>query len=143
MRLAEPEITVDRGAQENGLANMVAELLRANVESSRRKRAVFSRLKGSVGISATDAEVDVTLVFDRGRCLIHDGILGGTIVGVSADSDSIIQLSNVRLVGGQPFFFDRTGRAVLRKILRRTIRIRGLLRHPVTLTRLTIVLSVN
>jgi hypothetical protein len=100
-------------------------------------------MKGSVGLSATDAEVNVTLVFDRGRCVVHDGILEGAAVTVSADSDSILELSNVRLVGGLPFYFDRAGRAVVRKALRRAIRIRGLLRHPVILTRLGIVLSVN
>lgn len=141
--MAEPQIDVDGSAGENGLANMVAELLRANVQSSAYKRRVFSRMKGSVGLSATDAEVHVTLAFDRGRCLIHDGILGRTAVTVTADSESIIELSNVRLVGGLPFYFDRSGRAVVSKVLRRVIRIRGLLRHPVTLTRLGIVLSVN
>jgi hypothetical protein len=141
--VSEPEITVDRGAEENGLANMVAELLRANVESSDRKRAAFLRMKGSVGLIATDAEVKVTLVFDRGRCVVHDGILDGTAVTVTADSDSILELSNVRLVGGLPFYFDKPGRAVVSKVFGRAIRIRGLLRHPVTLTRLGIVLSVN
>lgn len=141
--MSEPEITVDRGAEENGLANMVADLLRANVESSAHKKAVFSRMKGSVGLFATDADVKVTLVFDRGRCVVHDGILEGTAVTVTADSDSILELSNVRLVGGLPFYFDKPGRAVASKVLGREIRIRGLLRHPVTLTRLGVVLSVN
>ena len=141
--MAEPEITVDGSAEENGLGNMVAELLRANVESSAYKKKVFSRMKGSVGLVATDAEVKVTLVFDRGRCVVYDGVREGTGVSVSADSDSIIELSNLRLVGGLPWYFDKAGRAVASKAFRRAIRIRGLLRHPVTLTRLGIVLSVN
>lgn len=141
--MTEPEITVDRSAEENGLGNMVAELLRANIESSAYKKRVFCRMKGSVGLVATDAEVKVTLAFDRGRCVVHDGLLEGAAVTVSADSDSIIELSNVRLVGGLPFYFDRAGRAVVAKALRGFIRIRGLFRHPVTLTRLGIVLSVN
>ncbi len=100
-------------------------------------------MKGSVGLIATDAEVKLTLVFDRGRCVVHDGILEGTGVTVTADSDSILELSNVRLVGGLPYYFDEPGRAVVSKVFGRAIRIRGLLRHPVTLTRLGIVLSVN
>jgi hypothetical protein len=141
--VAEPQITVDEGAEENGLANMVAELLRANTESSPLKKKVFSRMKGSVGLVATDAEVSLTLLFARGSCTVHDGILPGTAASVTADSDSILELSNVRIVGGLPHLFDRTGRGVVGKALRREIRIRGLLRHPVTLTRLAIVLSVN
>lgn len=141
--MAEPEITVDKSAEENGLANMVAELLKANVASSGYKKRVFSRMKGAVGLLATDAEVQVTLTFDRGRCVIHDGLLPGTAITVSADSDSIIELSNVRVVGGLPWLFDTAGRSVVGKALGRVIRIHGLLRHPVTLTRLGIVLSVN
>jgi len=141
--VTEPEITVDKSAEENGLGNMVADLLRANVESSAYKRRVFSRMKGAVGLLATDAEVQVTLVFDRGRCVIHEGLLAGTTVTVSTDSDSIIELSNVRIVGGLPWLFDKAGRAIAGKALGGVIRIRGLLRHPVTLTRLGIVLSVN
>jgi len=87
--------------------------------------------------------VQVTLAFDRGRCVIHEGLLAGTTVTVSTDSDSIIELSNVRIVGGLPWLFDKAGRSVVGKALDGVIRIRGLLRHPVTLTRLGIVLSVN
>ena len=141
--MTEPEITVDKSAEENGLANMVAELLRANTESSPLKKRVFSRMSGSVALSATDAEVSLTLVFDHGRCVVRDGILPGTGASVTADSDSILELSNVRIVGGLPYLFDAAGRAVAAKVLHGTIRIRGLLRHPVTLTRLAIVLSVN
>ena len=141
--MTEPRITVDTGAEENGLANMVAELLRANIESSPLKKTVFLRMKGSVGLVATDAEVSLTLLFDRGSCTVRDGILPGTAACVTADSDSILELSNVRIVGGLPHLFDATGRAVASKVMSGTIRIRGLLRHPVTLTRLAVVLSVN
>lgn len=141
--MTEPGITVDRSAEENGLANMVAELLRANTESNAYKKRVFSRMNGSVALCATDAGVSLTLVFDRGLCVVHDGILPGTRTSVTADSDSILELSNVRIVGGLPNLFDAAGRGVASKVIRGTIRLRGLLRHPVTLTRLGIVLSVN
>jgi hypothetical protein len=44
---------------------------------------------------------------------------------------------------GLPNFFDQTGRAVAKKILGGQVKIRGLLLHPVALTRLTIILAVN
>jgi hypothetical protein len=141
--LTAPEITVDSSARENGLANMVADLIRANVVSSPYKARVFSRLQGSVGLSATDAEVSLTLVFSRGSCVIRDGIAPGIGASVTTDSESIIEMSNVNLVGGLPFLFDAAGRGIARKVLGGSIRIRGLVRHPVTLMRLAIVLSVN
>lgn len=141
--MADTEITVAAGAEENGLGNMVAELLRANVESNAYKKRVFGKMKGVVGLLATDADVRVTLAFDRGRCVVHDGILPETTATVSAESDAIIELSNVRIAGGLPWLFDAAGRSVVSKVRSGAIRIRGLLRHPVTLTRLAIVLSVN
>jgi hypothetical protein len=141
--LTTAEITVDSGARDNGLANMVADLIRANVESSPHKARVFSRLVGSVGLSATDAEVSLTLVFSRGSCVVLDGIAAGVDTTVTTDSESILEMSNVNLVGGLPFLFDAAGRGIVKKAFRGTIKIRGLARHPVTLTRLAIVLSVN
>ena len=141
--MTEPQVAVDPGAGENGLGVMVAELLQANLSSSDYKRRVFSRMKGSVGLEATDAEVRVTLAFDGSRCVVHDGLREGTAVTVHADSGSILELSNVRIVGGLPWLFDRTGRGVVGKALRRVVRIRGLFRHPVLATRLGIVLSVD
>ena len=138
-----PEITVDNSALENGLANMVADLIRANVESSPYKARVFSRLSGSVGLSATDAEVSLTLVFSRGSCVVRDGMAADIGMSVTTDSESIIEMSNVNLIGGLPSLFDGPGRAIVKKAVRGEIRIRGLARHPVTLTRLAIVLSVN
>ena len=112
-----PEITVDDSARENGLANMVADLIRANVESSPYKARVFSRLEGSIGLSATDAEVSLTLVFSRGSCVVHDGIAEDIDTSVTTDSESIIEMSNVNLVGGLPSLFDAAGRGIVKKAL--------------------------
>jgi len=141
--LTAPQITVDKSALENGLANMVADLIRANVETSPYKARVFSLLKGSVGLSATDAEVSLTLVFSGGSCVIRDGIAEGVDATVTTDSESIIEMSNVNLVGGLPYLFDGVGRSIFKKAVGGSIRIRGLGRHPITLTRLAILLSVN
>ena len=138
-----PEITVDSSAQENGLANMVAELIRANIDTSPYKMRVFFSLKGLIALSATDAEVSLTLAFSQGSCFIRDGIAKDVQATVTADSESIIELSNVNLVGGLPFLFDAAGRGLVKKVVSGVIKIDGLLSHPVTMTRLAIVLSVN
>jgi hypothetical protein len=141
--VAIPEITVDSGAQENGLANMVADLIRTNIDASLYKMIVFSLLEGKVGVTATDADVSLTLSFSGGKCVISDGIAGGTDASVAADSDSILELSNLTLLGGLPFFLDGTGLGILMKTLSGGIRIDGFATNPVTMTQLAIVLSVN
>lgn len=141
--MSEALVTVDPGAEENGLAGMVAELLRENVATSARKREVFGKMKARIGLHATDADVKLTLVFDRGRCTVLDGLVEPLELSVATDSETILALSNTKLVAGYPNLFDAAGREVARKIARKEVVIRGLLRHPVSLTRLTIVLSVN
>jgi len=142
--VAIPEIRIDESAQENGLANMVAELIRENIDSSLYKMIVFSLLEGSVGLTASDADVSLTLDFRNGKCVITDGIAGETDALVTADSDSIIELSNVTLLGGVlPFFLDTKGLPILWKAFKGTIKIEGLLSNPIPLTQLAIVLSVN
>lgn len=141
--MSEPNVIVHKSAEENGMANMVAELIRGNVQGSRYKALCFSFLKANVGILVTDAEVEATLVFNRGSCVIYDGIQGKTDLTIEADSDSILQLSNLKIVAGLPFYLDGTGVEVLSKTFSGAVKIRGMVCHPVALNLLTIVLSVN
>ena len=136
-------IVVHASAEENGMANMVAELMRTNIATSRYKALCFRLLRGVVGLHVPDAEVSATLVFNRGSCVIYDGIQGRPDVEIEADSESLLELSNMRIVAGLPFYFDSTGMAILGKTLGGEVKIDGLPFHPISLTLLTIVLSVN
>ncbi len=142
--MAEGErIVVHRSAEDNGMANMLAELMRTNIATSCYKSLCFRLLKATVGIRVPDAEVSATLVFNRGTCVVYDGIEGNTDVTIEADSEDLLALSNVNLVAGMPFYLDAAGRDVLVKSLTRRVKIDGLVFHPVTMNLLTIVLSVN
>lgn len=139
----EPEIVVHSSARDNGMANMVAELIRANVATSPYKALCFRVLKATVAVEVVDAEVSATLVFNRGSCVLYDGIEGRTDLKISADSESIIELSSINLVAGMPFYFDQTGMSILSKLLLGSIRIKGAVFSPLSLHLLTVVLSVN
>lgn len=141
--MSSPEIVLHENAEENGLATMIAELMRENFAASPYKTTVFSIMKGIVTLEATDAEVRTTLIFDRGRCVVHDGVPRMPDLWVVAESETILELSLIRIVAGLPFYFDETGLAVGRKLLEGQVRIDGAALHPILLTQLTIVLSVN
>ena len=139
------------GAEENGLAMMLADLVRQNLDSKPHKQADFDALVGSVAIVADDADVALTLRFDGGTLVIHDGIVGIPDVTIRGTSDTILALSNMPLMGklGLPIPHPRDKEAV--KIVRSVMdamrsgafHIYGAAFHVPLLMRLTRVMSVN
>jgi hypothetical protein len=85
------------GAEENGLASMLASLLRQNLETKPHKLSDFRALWGTVAIFATDADVALTLRFRGGRVTLHDAIVGAPDVVVRATSDVIVAMSTAPL----------------------------------------------
>jgi hypothetical protein len=148
-----PEVVLAPSAGENGLAIMLADLLRQNLEAKPHKVADFASLDARVSIVADDADVALTLVFDRAarRLTIHDGIVGIPDVTIRGPSDGIIALSNVPLTTrfGLPIPHPRDREAV-RTVnellaLMRTGKLHayGALLHVPMMMKLTRVMSVN
>jgi hypothetical protein len=147
-------IALDSRAEENGLAAMVQGLLSENVAASAGKRADFEAIHTSFAIVAPDADVAITLLFAGGRCTIHDGLLPEAEVVITADSGKIPELSLLQIRYGLPWVLDEAGQGFVRALVKREIRIGGLvdlpfprprdtLRRAFDLVRLTRVLSVN
>ncbi len=146
-------VTRDAQAADNGLAMMLQGLLAENLTASDRKRRDFESMSSTFGIVAPDAEVTVTLEFDRGRCTIYDGLRHEPDLVITADSGKIPEMSLLRIRYGMPWLLDDHGKSFVRSLLSREIRIDGLVRIPPTplrtakaaldLFRLTRILSVN
>lgn len=136
-------------AEDNAFATMIADLVRQNIESKPHKQRDFEALDGAVALVADDADVALTLVFDRGSLVVHDGIKGVPDVTVRGTADSIMALSNVPLSRplGLPVPTDGPSLEVVRGLLRATrkgeLRIYGMLGNFGLLSRLTRVMSVN
>jgi len=145
------QIELAPGAEENGLATMLADLVRQNLESKPHKKNDFAALDGVVAIVADDADVALTLRFDSGRLRIHDGIVGIPDVTIRGSSDTILALSNMPLLGklGLPIPHPKDKEAV--KLVRGVMdalksgafHIYGAAFHLPLLMRLTRVMSVN
>ena len=91
------DISLAPGAENNGLATMLADLVRQNLESKPHKQRDFASLAGNVSIVAEDAEVALTLRFAEGKLVVHDGIVGIPDVTLRGGSDTILALSNLPL----------------------------------------------
>lgn len=146
------DIRLAPGAEENGLANMLAQLVRQNLEGKPHKVADFEALAGSIAIVADDAGVALTMRFERGgRLTIHDGIVGvphGTIRG---PGEIIMALSDMPVATslGLPIPDPRDKqavsvvRSVVRALRKGELHFHGAVFHPGLFVKLSHIMSVN
>ncbi|MGH2634733.1 MAG: hypothetical protein ACRDHU_01065 [Actinomycetota bacterium] len=128
-------------ADPNGLAEMLAGLLEANLARHPDRSALL--LPAVVELDAVDADVTVSVRTLPGRIEIANGPAGEAAdVELHASSQGLLALSAVPLRLGLPDPFRRSGRSVLGEIMRRRVRVSGMLRHPVVLSRFARLLSV-
>ncbi len=137
------EISLAPSAEEVPMASMLAEMLRANLESKPEKAKVFDKLRASVYLFAQDAETGMTMDFDRGKLTVHGGQVGKPDISIATDSATLLELANIKIKMGMPWYFDQTGREVIRKMLKGELKIKGMFTHLGALTKVTKVMSVN
>jgi hypothetical protein len=136
-----PEIVL-ADAEPNGLARMLAGLLEGNL-ARRPERAALLR-PAVVEIGATDAGVAVTVRLDGERVRVSNGTGGPRPdVRVRASGHDLLALSAAPLRFGFPDPFRREGRAVLGRIASGKVRVSGMVRHPIVLSRFSRLLSAR
>jgi hypothetical protein len=136
------DVSLGPGAEEVPLAGMLADLLKPNLEKP-EKRKDFEKLKARVLLHAEDAEAKVTLDFDRGKLIVYGGEAGKPDIAITTDSNTLLELANLKIKFGLPWYFDETGMGVVKKLLRRELKIKGLITRLPALTRLTKIMSLN
>ena len=128
------------GSEPSGLAQMVATLIDQNLA---RDPDRTSLLRPTVAVlDAPDADVTVFLRIGRDDVRVGDGDVPDAHLRIRTTSERLLDLTTVPLRFGLPDAMRPEGRAIVADLFRRRIRIRGLLRHPVRLARLTELLSV-
>ena len=136
-----PEVVLT-DAEPNGLARMLAGLLEANL-ARRPERAALLR-PAVVEVDAADAGVAVTVRLDRGRVRVSNGsATPRPDLRVRASGHDLLALSAAPLRLGFPDPLRREGRAVLRRIASGRVRVSGMIRHPVLLSRFSRLLSAR
>ncbi len=145
-------VEVAEGSEGNAFAQMLADLVRQNLESKPHKCKDFHQLvrtQWTVALVADDADVAATLAFGGAGLVLYDGIRGVPDVTVRGSSDAIMGLSNVPLTRPFPLPIptDRASLDVLRDLARAArrgeLRVHGMLWNFGSLGRLTRVMSVN
>jgi hypothetical protein len=123
----EGPVVVTPGAEENGLADMVAGLVRQNLEAHPDRLGDLQRLDLWLGIDARDIDVGLTLVFEHGRLTVVDGVLSRAEVVVTATSDAILDMSLLHIDRtGLPVLWDAAGRKLAKRFLRGELKLSSL-----------------
>jgi hypothetical protein len=139
------------GADANGFAVMLADLLRQNLSDKPHKRASFDALSGVAAIVAEDADVAITLRFSSGEVEVFDGIVGVPDMAIRGGTDEIFGLSNLPI--STPFALpiaarddtqgQEASRAFVKAIREKRLHLHGAMLHPLFALRLTRVMSIN
>ena len=86
-------------AVELPFAEMMAVLLRQNLDDHPEKVIVAKRMTGRIAIVVTDLDLAVTLVCARGRITFMAGIAGIPDVTIRAPSEWVSKMSLVEMMG--------------------------------------------
>lgn len=124
----------------NGLAEMVGELLRQNLERDPGRRRHLTPTTATIAVP--DAGVDLTIRIAPPDVSVANGPAPGAHLRIRAGSDALLRLTAAPLRLGFPDPFRPQGRAVLRDLVAGRVRVGGLVRHPVRTARLSMLLSV-
>ena len=128
----------------SAFASMLGGLIDANIETSRAKHKDFDELDASVGIWVTDIDEGVTLEFQRGTLVVHNGLTPKRDITIRAEADTVMSLSNLKIgMFGMPVYYDEVGRGVALKLVRGRLRIDGMLGNIATVNTVTRIFSVR
>ncbi len=128
----DPTVDLAPGAEDNDLAVRLTDRVRSNLARSPRKLRDFRALRGTVHVVALDAGAALTLRFDHGHLIVHDGAIGVPAVTFSGDTSSLLALVDVPL---SPLFrlplasARPEARSILRLLGRGDLKIYGLGSH--------------
>jgi hypothetical protein len=141
-------IDVAPGAESQPLARELSDLVRSNVLRDAKKRDAFQKLRGAVAVVADDFGTALTLRFDFGRLVVHEGVIGIPDVTIRGSTRLLESLGELR-----SRTFPGLAAGILRKGVTRAtfnasardgageLKIYGLVAHPLFVHRLLRVLS--
>jgi len=132
-------------AEPNGLADLLGRLLEANVEQDPARRRLLA--PAVTEVDASDAEVAARVELSHEAVVVANAPSAGAArrvdVRIRAGAGDLLALAGAPLVAGLPNPLRRDGRDVLRRIANRSVRISGMLRHPIVVSRFSRLLSVS
>jgi hypothetical protein len=120
---------------------MLARLLDANLATRPPRRSLVR--PAVVELAVVDAQVVATIRISPDAVVVANGPANpAPDVRIAARAQDLLAMAAAPLLLGLPNPFRHDGRSVVRRVLRRQVRIAGLVRHPLVLSRFARLLSV-
>ncbi|MGH2573875.1 MAG: hypothetical protein ACRDGU_10440 [Actinomycetota bacterium] len=129
-------------AEPNGLAAMLGGLIEANLAAHPERTKHLGR-PATISVFARDVDVGVSVRLLPGEVMIRNGVVDGAHVRIEGDSQTLVGLSAVPMRFGLPDLTRKEGRDLIRKLLKRDLKVRGIPLHAGKLARLNRLLSVH
>jgi hypothetical protein len=132
-------VIIEPGAE--GLGEMLAGLVRGNLERAPHRLELLRTLVSRVNLRAADMDASVGILMGAGRFHVHRSVLPNPDLDITADAETLLALTAVPLRLGMPDVATGEGRAIVAKLARGDLRVRGLVARLPLLTRLNRLLS--
>ncbi len=120
---------------------MVQDLLTGNIEKSQAKYETYKNETALPQLTCRILKRQSAFISKR-LLVIEPGVNPDAAVVIKTSSENVMDLNAINIRWGLPYYFDEAGKKVLGLIFSGKIKIKGLLTHPILLTRLTIITSV-
>lgn len=105
---------------------MIADLIEANLKSHPRRTGLLEGKSRTVEIIATDLDAQVALTLGGGAITVASQAEARPAMTIRADSETLLELPNAKLLMGLPSLADPVGRSVTKKLLKGDFKIRGI-----------------
>jgi len=130
------------GTESAPMALLLSQMLSENLERPEKLKE-FNSLRSTVHILVRDVGTEVTMVFDGGTLTFDGERPARPDLVIETDSETLLDLANVSIKFGLPYYFDKVGMGILKKLAKRELKIKGMFTHPIALIRLSKVMSIN
>lgn len=142
MRVETKEIPVINEASDVGLATMLTDLIRQNLEQDPRKREVVHTLNERILLEVLDIQTRIVVEFRRENIFITLNFIPSPDLHIATDSATLLDLCQIKFRFGLPILFDTRGWIVMKKFLNGKLVVRDLWSHWVTVIKLMRLFSV-
>ena len=136
-------IELAEGAEALGLPVMLKDLIGQNLDQNPKKLLDFVKLNIRIGLIIYDADIRMTMGFNKGVLTLFPGIQDHVQIMVEAEADIVMDLSNQTIKWGLPYYFDDTGREIFSAIKTGRLKVKGMIAHFPSMMRFSRVMSVR
>ncbi|MDW8086443.1 MAG: hypothetical protein RMJ45_00455 [Candidatus Calescibacterium sp.] len=137
------EVELEEKAKENGLAVMLAQMIKDNIEKNKWKEKDALSIKANISIYAVDSDVKVGISFNKKKCFIVDGEIFSPNIRIEANTVDLINLSRIKIVSPLHIpIIDKESFDLVRKLLKREIKLQFCIKDLKNLFHLIRLLSV-